>query len=85
MLSFLAIAARRRLSVDAYEDDAEGYLEKDGSGKLSVTRVILRPKLVWSDDVRVSDDDILKLHHLAHSVCFIANSVKTEIKVEPQT
>ena len=84
MLSFLAIAARKRLSLESYEDDAVGYLEKGGSGKLSVTRVLLRPKLVWSDDAAVSRDDVLKMHALAHSECFIANSVKTEISVEPQ-
>src|SRR5262245_18643631 len=48
MLTFLAIAARKRLSLDSYRDDAVGHLEKNGQGKLAVTRVILRPKIVWS-------------------------------------
>ena len=43
MLSFLAIAAKKKIRVDSYQDDAVGFLENDG-GKLWMTRVILRPE-----------------------------------------
>jgi organic hydroperoxide reductase OsmC/OhrA len=84
MLSFLAIAAKRRLALDCYEDDAVGYLEKNAAGQLAITRVVLRPKIVWSAGVAVSQADLDKMHHEAHASCFIANSVKTNVTVEPR-
>lgn len=84
MLSFLAIAARKRLVVDSYEDDAVGYLEKIDGGKLAVTRVRLRPRVVWSEGTTVNEVQLGQIHHLAHETCFIANSVKTDVIVEPQ-
>ena len=48
MLSFLAIASRKRLVVDSYEDDATGFLEKNQAGKLAVTRVVLRPRVAFA-------------------------------------
>jgi len=83
MLSFLAIAARKRLTVDAYEDEAVGHMEKNAEGKLAVTRVELRPKVRFSGANAPSKDDLAKLHDQAHHVCFIANSVKTEVTVAP--
>jgi organic hydroperoxide reductase OsmC/OhrA len=79
MLSFLAIAAKKRLTVTSYEDDAVGFLENDG-GKLWITRVILRPKVAINTDA----ETLSQIHHLAHEACFIANSVKTNVTVEPR-
>jgi organic hydroperoxide reductase OsmC/OhrA len=84
MLTFLAVAAKRKFTLDSYEDAAVGVLEKNTEGKLAITRVTLRPKIVWSAGVSVSPDDLAKLHHDAHEGCFIANSVKTEVVVEPR-
>jgi organic hydroperoxide reductase OsmC/OhrA len=81
MLVFLAIAAKRKLSLDVYTDDAVGVLGKNSDGKLAITRVTLRPKVVWSAGVTVSPEDLAKMHHDAHEGCFIANSVKTEVTV----
>jgi organic hydroperoxide reductase OsmC/OhrA len=85
MLTFLAVAAKRKLSLDSYEDDAVGYLEKNAQGRLSMTRAILRPKIVWTPGVTVSAADLEKLHHDAHEGCFIANSVTTAVTVEPRS
>ena len=79
MLSFLAICTKKRVTVKSYEDDAVGFLENDG-GKLWITRVILRPKVVCSADAAT----LAQIHHMAHQACFIANSVKTNISVEPR-
>jgi organic hydroperoxide reductase OsmC/OhrA len=79
MLSFLAIAAKKKVTVDLYQDEAVGFLENDG-GKWWMTRVILRPKIVCNADAATLDE----IHHLAHHACFIANSVKTEIQVQPR-
>ena len=84
MLTFLALAAKRKLTLDSYKDDAVGWMEKNDEGRLAITRVTLRPKIVWSAGVTVSNADLEKLHHQAHEGCFIANSVKTKITVEPQ-
>lgn len=84
MLTFLAVAAKRKLSLDSYHDEAVGVLEKNAEGKLAITRVTLRPKVVWTGGIAVSVEDLAKLHHDAHAGCFIANSVKTEVVVEPQ-
>lgn len=84
MLTFLAIAAKRKLPLDSYSDDAVGWMEKNEAGRLAITRVTLRPKIVWSPGVTVSREDLDKMHHEAHEGCFIANSVKTEITVEQQ-
>ena len=84
MLTFLALAAKKHLSLDSYGDHAAGYLEKNAGGKLWMARVILRPKVVWSEGVAVSADELEALHHIAHEGCFIASSVKTDVTVEPQ-
>jgi organic hydroperoxide reductase OsmC/OhrA len=84
MLTFLAIAAKRRLSLDSYVDDAIGFMEKNEAGRLAITRVTLRPKIVWTAGVSVSGADLEKMHHEAHEGCFIANSVTTKITVESQ-
>ena len=77
MLSFLAIAAKKKLTVHSYQDDAVGFLEND-NGKLWITRVILRPKVAIDADA----ETLAHIHHLAHEACFIANSVKTQVSVE---
>ena len=84
MLTFLAVAAKRKLSLDSYRDEAVGVLEKNAEGKLAITRVTLRPKIVWTEGAAVSREDLDKMHHDAHAGCFIANSVKTEVVVDPQ-
>ena len=84
MLSFLAIATKKKVTVTSYEDDAIGFLEDDSSdgkgGKLWVTRVILKPKVTCDADAAL----LKEIHHLAHEACFIANSVKTDVRVEPR-
>jgi organic hydroperoxide reductase OsmC/OhrA len=82
MLSFLAICARKRLTVDSYEDDAVGHLEKGANGKLWVARVTLKPRVRFATGMIVDDAGLAQIHHLSHEECFIANSVKTEITVE---
>jgi organic hydroperoxide reductase OsmC/OhrA len=58
-------------------------MEKNAEGKVAVTRVTLRPKVVFSGERIPSREELGDLHHKAHENCFIANSVKTEISCEP--
>ncbi len=82
MLVFLAIAAKRKYVIDSYEDAAVGILGKNDDGKTSVTKVTLRPKIVFAGEQQPTAEQLEKLHHLSHENCFIANSVKTDITTE---
>jgi organic hydroperoxide reductase OsmC/OhrA len=83
MLWFLGLAAKAGLRIDRYVDKAEGVMEKNPEGKVAVTRVTLRPHVVFSGDRAPTHGEIDDLHHKAHDHCFIANSVKSEISCEP--
>ena len=83
MLWFLAIAAKRRFIVDRYVDAARGVMARNEQGKLAMTLVTLRPAVTFSGVHRPSVDELTELHHKAHEECFIANSVKTEVRCEP--
>jgi organic hydroperoxide reductase OsmC/OhrA len=81
MLWFLSIAAGKKFIVDSYEDNAEGILEKNAEGKLAMTEVTLNVHAKFSGDTLPSQVQLDELHHLAHEKCYIANSVKTRIKI----
>ena len=82
MLWFLDVAARAGFVVESYADEAEGTLAAGPAGKQVMTRVVLRPKIVFSGARQPTPDELAALHHAAHEECFIANSVKTEIVIE---
>jgi organic hydroperoxide reductase OsmC/OhrA len=67
--------------VTAYQDDAEGEMAEDEDGSGRFTAVTLRPRATLapgSDPLRAE-----ALHHEAHRMCFIANSVNFPVRVEP--
>ncbi len=82
MLFFLSIAAKRRYVIDKYVDNAVGVMEKDNDGKISMTKVTLRPKIEFSGEKQPTLEQLERMHHQSHEQCFIANSVKTEIVTE---
>lgn len=84
MLTFLAIAARKKLTVDEYRDEATGVLAKDAAGHLAITTVTLRPKVTFSGDKAPTAEELKRLHDQAHHACFIANSVKTDVVVQEE-
>jgi organic hydroperoxide reductase OsmC/OhrA len=83
MLFFLDFARRGGFVIDTYEDESEGVLARDGEGRMAMTVVTLRPRIMFSGDKRPTREELDALHHKAHEACFIANSVKTEVRVEP--
>ncbi len=83
MLSFLYVAWKAGYQVDRYEDRAVGLMSKNERGIPWVSSTTLYPKIAFSGDHMPTAAEEEKLHHDAHHICFIANSVKTEIKVEP--
>ncbi len=82
MLTFLALAAKKRFVVESYTDSASGFLEKNAQGKLALTRVVLRPDIVFGTGGRPAPEALEELHDLAHHACFLANSVTTSISIE---
>jgi organic hydroperoxide reductase OsmC/OhrA len=81
MLFFLFFAAKRGFTVDRYEDQAVGVMDKNERGKLFVSHVRLNPTIAFSGPKRPSSDEIAELHQHSHEECFIANSVRAEVTV----
>lgn len=81
MLFFLDFSRRAGLIITGYDDEAEGLMEKGADGKMRITRITLRPKIVWSGDAP-GQAQIDELHHKSHEACFIANSITSEIAIE---
>jgi len=69
--------------VDRYFDAATGVMEKNAEGRVAMTVVTLHPEVTFSGERRPSREELDKLHHDAHEACFIANSVKAEVRCEP--
>lgn len=82
MLSFLNFAARQGFTVDEYRDEATGRLTKNDAGKYWMSEVVLHPKVSFSGDKTPDQLEIKALHYEAHEACFIANSVKTDVRIE---
>jgi len=82
MLTFLAVACKKKFVLDEYIDHAVGHMEKNENGKLAITRVELHPRLKFAGDKQPTNEELEEMHHFAHSECFIANSVKTKVTVE---
>ncbi|MGC4404175.1 OsmC family protein [Methyloversatilis sp. MC4-4] len=84
MLTFLQLAALKRLVVDRYEDAAEGELARNADGRMYIARVTLRPSVHFGGEGAPTAAELTALHHAAHEQCFIANSVLTEVRCEPR-
>ncbi|HEY2356354.1 MAG TPA: OsmC family protein [Phenylobacterium sp.] len=81
MLTFLHIAREAGFVVTRYRDEAEGVMTKRDDGEMWVSKVILRPEITY-EGRRPTPAERDQMHEKAHHMCFIANSVKTEIVVE---
>jgi organic hydroperoxide reductase OsmC/OhrA len=73
MLWFLSIAAKRRIRV----------IGKNIVGKMAKLAVTLKPEVHFSGKLMPTPEQIKHIHHEVHEECFIANSVKTEVRCEP--
>lgn len=82
MLFFLHIAAGSGFVIDEYTDEAVGHMDKNADGQIVMTKVVLRPKASYSGDKIPDQAKVEKMHHRAHELCFIANSVRTEVVME---
>jgi organic hydroperoxide reductase OsmC/OhrA len=83
MLGFLYLAAKRGAVVERYDDEAIGEMGTNADGREAITRVVLRPRVTYATGP-VPDTEA-ELHHGAHEACYIANSVRTEVLVQPRS
>ena len=82
MMFFLAIAAASGITVDEYTDEATGFMADNGEGRTAMIRVTLRPCASYSGERIPDAAKVERMHHKAHELCFIANSVRTEVVTE---
>lgn len=83
MLWFLSLAAKAGFVVDDYRDDASGTMARNAEGRKAITVITLRPAVRFAGN-GPSAEALQALHHQAHEECYIANSVKAEVRCEPQ-
>jgi organic hydroperoxide reductase OsmC/OhrA len=81
MLTFLYLASKQGFQVDSYDDQAVGVTAKNERGVPWVSEVTLKPKIAYSGEKLPTPEDEERLHHGAHEQCFIANSIKTQVRV----
>ena len=83
MLFFLFHAAKKGFVIDRYEDAAIGTMGKNADGRMAMVRIVLRPQVRWSGAAPPAPE-LEALHHRSHEDCYIANSVKCDVLVEPR-
>jgi organic hydroperoxide reductase OsmC/OhrA len=81
MMTFLALAAKMKWPVSEYSDRAIATLGKNSKGLMSVTKIELNPKIVFSDGFNINNDEMEKVQDRAHRYCFIANALSDEVEV----
>ncbi|MDE2368619.1 MAG: OsmC family protein [Burkholderiales bacterium] len=84
MLWFLSLAAQRGLRVDRYLDEAVATLARDAEGRMAITVVTLRPLVTCSGPMQPDAGTLRELHHRAHESCYIARSIRAELRCEPR-
>ena len=82
MLTFLAVAAKKRFIIDRYSDTGVGVLEKNVEDKMALTHVTLKPVIIFGGTQKPSSVELQNMHDVAHRQCFIANSVKTKVTID---
>lgn len=82
MLFFLAFARQKGLVVTGYEDEAEGVMTPNEAGKLYISIVTLRPRLTVEGEADPAV--VAECHHRAHDECYIAHSIRADVRVEPR-
>ncbi|HXG80374.1 MAG TPA: OsmC family protein [Sphingomicrobium sp.] len=83
MLFFLDFARRAGVIVTSYDDEAVGEMTKGSDGKVRITRITLRPKIAFGG-TEPTQAMLDELHHKSHEACFIANSITSEIVIDPR-
>ena len=82
MLTFLWVASKAGFNIASYEDSAVGEMATTPEGRQWISKITLDPQIVWLDNKIPTADELAHMHHEAHEVCYIANSIKSEIVVK---
>lgn len=80
MLWFLHLAAKARIDVVAYDDEATALMPEDAD-PVRITEITLRPRIGVRGEA--SAERVRKLVDTAHEHCFIANTLNCSMTVEP--
>lgn len=83
MLSYLHLAAMKNVIVNEYHSESIGTLSKNVEGKLAITEVVVKPRIIFQEEDKVSTALREELIKKAHATCFISSSVKTNVVIEP--
>lgn len=83
LLTFLALCAKEGHVVDSYRDQVTCILDKIDEHRQGITEIILRPVVEFKPETKPDKEGFNELFQLAHERCFIANSLKTQITVNP--
>ena len=81
MLMFLHLAAKARIDVLEYTDEATGLMPLDEE-PMRIQEITLQPRIVIAGEA--SEERIAKLVEQAHGYCYIANSLNGEVVLEPR-
>ncbi|MGC6434702.1 MAG: OsmC family protein [Crocinitomicaceae bacterium] len=81
LLSFLFVCSKENIEVKSYTDSVEVKLERLQRGKMFVSTIVLSPKVEFEKTISALKHK--ELHQKAHDVCFIANSIKSEVIINP--
>ena len=84
MLWFLSLTRDAGFVVDRYEDEAVGQMARDAQRRMMMSTVTLRPRVQFAPGHAPSREQLQALHHEAHEQCYIANSVRTQVRCEPR-
>ena len=82
MLFVLDFARRAGHIVDSYRDAAIGRMDKDDRGRMAIVEIVLKPVIGFSGDNEPDASGIALLHYKAHEACFVANSLRCDVRVE---
>lgn len=82
MLSFLWVVAQKGFVAESYQDSAVGEMTTSAEGKQWISTITLDPHIVWSGDKEPTDEELASMHHEAHEICYIANSIKADVLIK---
>ncbi len=84
MLTYLYLCARNEMTVLAYKDEAVAYLGRGSNERHAVERITLSPRITFKESESQQFRAMaIRLIHEAHDQCFIANSLKCEVEIQP--
>lgn len=81
MLSYLYVCALEGIVITSYTDNAIGIMVETANGGGNFKEVTLNPIFYVADEGMM--EKAIELHHKAHEICYIANSVNFEVKCNP--